>query len=154
MEYGKSSNLTKKPELIDHIGLDLWITAQTWRQRLIREMAKQGYDWFDGAPGMLTMHIGPNGISQTALQSKTSLTKQAVQQLLDKLERDDIIVRTQNPKDKRAKQVSFTKKGLAAFTLANRVKIQIQADYKKQLGQEQFDQLKQLLTQIKSINDQ
>jgi len=145
--------LTNKIELIDHIGLDLWHAAQSWRQRLIREMVKHGYDWFDGAPGMLTMHIGPNGISQSALQDKTALSKQAVQQLLDKLQRDDIVTRTQNPNDKRAKLVTFTKKGLDAFTLANRVKKKIEAEYEEQLGQDEFGHLKQLLTQIKSIND-
>ncbi|MCZ4272348.1 MarR family transcriptional regulator [Maritalea porphyrae] len=146
--------MTKKPELIDHIGLDLWSAAHSWRQRLIREMVIKGYDWFDGAPGMLTMHIGPNGISQTALQTKTSLSKQAVQQLLDKLERDGIIVRTQNPKDKRAKLVRFTDIGLQAFTLANEVKLNIESEYENHLGQEQFKLFKKFLAQVKKINDQ
>lgn len=145
--------MTNNVELIEHIGLDLWEAAQSWRQKLVKEMSNRGYEWFDGAPGMLTMHIGPNGISQSALQNKTALSKQAVQQLLDKLERDDIIVRTKNPNDKRAKFVVFTRKGLEAFDLANKVKMQIEAEYKEQLGQNQFNLLKQLLAQIKSAND-
>ena len=140
-------------ELIDHIGLDLWRAAKSWKQLLTDQMVAAGDEWYAGAPGMLTMHIGPNGISQSKLQDRAQLSKQAVQQLLDKLEQDGVIERAPHPTDKRAKLVRFTKVGLSALLLANRIKQQIEQDYREALGEDQFATLQAALKKLNAMND-
>lgn len=114
-------------------------------------MVALGHNWYAGAPGAVTMHIGPIGINQSKLQANLLMSKQAVQQLLDKLEHDGVIERVPDPKDRRAKIVQFTKIGLQAFAAANQIKRDIEAKYRTALGEDEFETLRQCLRKIADI---
>lgn len=130
---------------IDHIGIALWSAAQAWRARMQAEMAARGYPWHLGARGEVLAHLGPSGISQALLTERMGHSKQAVQQLLDQLEVDGVVARVPDPVDKRARRVVLTDLGLADFAERNRVKTQIEADYRARLGPEAFAALQKAL---------
>lgn len=138
----------QQPELIEHIGWDLWRATQVWKHRFNAEMIKRGFTWFGEARANLLPHISYRGIAQIELAHKAGMTKQAVQQHLDDLVKDGVIERIADPKDARRKQVHFTAKGLYTLAVANEVKQAIEEDYRRLIGSAAMDNLKQALTLI------
>lgn len=133
--------LDENPQAIEHVGIALHRAAQAWKGRMQAEMAARGYPWHLGARGEVLAHLGPSGIGQVMLAERMVLSKQAVQQLLDQLEADGVIARQPDPQDGRARRVVLTALGLKDFAERNRVKQEIEADYRARLGAEAFDAL-------------
>lgn len=121
-------------ESIEHVGIALWRAATAWRTRFREEMARRGYPWHLGAAGEVLAHLGPSGISQAVLAQRMGMSKQAVQQLVDRLEAQGVVARVDEPADRRARRVVLTALGLEDFAERNRVKRAIEADYREQLG--------------------
>ena len=135
---------------IDHIGWWLWRAATIWKTRFAEEMVAAGHGWYAEARSSLVPYIGPNGTRQAELVRRIGLTKQAVQQLVDDLEREGVVVRRPDPHDQRAKIVAFTNKGLAAQRDANRIKRSIETAWRERLGVTDIDQLELLLRRIEA----
>ena len=134
--------------LDDHIGLDLWRAATSWRNRLHAEMISRGHSWYGDARSAVAAHLDPRGMSQAELVRRMGLTKQAVQQLLDGLEADGIIARQADPADGRTRRVVYTRRGLAAVKDAVSVKRAIERDYRQKLGDEQLHLLRSALRKL------
>lgn len=132
----------------DHIGWDLWQATFAWKDRYTQEMIDRGFEWYGEARANLMQHIPAQGIAQAEIVAKTNLTKQAVQQLLDDLENDDVITRIPDPDDSRRKKVVLTKNGEQAFRTANKVKVNLEMEYRKMLGDRAFNSLKRSLDKI------
>jgi DNA-binding MarR family transcriptional regulator len=137
------------PELLDHIGIDLWRAAHAWKQAFDAGMIDRGYAWFGQARAALIPHIGRKGIRQADLVERLGMTKQAVQQLLDELAADGIVERRPDPADRRGRIVVFAAAGKQALADANLVKRQVESDFRKRLGPER---LKSLSEALKIIN--
>lgn len=148
MKPEKSDHPSSQPELIDHIGLDLWRATQGWKSRYVARMVDLGFPYFAEARGGLIAHIDRAGTAQADLVVKAGMTKQAVQQLLDELERDGVVRRVADPADARRKIVEFTDAGDAALEAANGIKRQLEEDYRGLLGGPGLETLKVALTKI------
>ncbi|WP_306259018.1 MarR family winged helix-turn-helix transcriptional regulator [Pararhizobium sp. IMCC21322] len=144
---------TTSPELIDHIGWDLWRVTEGWKNRFTTDMVVRGFGWFGEARGNLLQHIGRNGVAQTALAAKAGMTKQAVQQHLDDLVRDGAIERVPDPDDARRKIIRFTALGFEAMTVANDVKRTIEDEYRHLIGGDAMDGLTDALRAIIAHQD-
>ncbi|MES0812482.1 MarR family transcriptional regulator [Roseibium sp. SCPC15] len=134
----------------DHIGWNLWQAAAAWKTRFTREMVAKGHDWYGEARGALLQHLPSDGIRQNALTRLSGMTKQAIQQHLDELEKDGIVTRENDPDDKRKKRVLLTEDGWQAVRDAAEVKFQIENFYADALGR---DALNNLRTSLKIIID-
>lgn len=144
---------TTAPEVIDHIGWDLWRVTEGWKRRFTADMVARGFSWFGEARGNLVQHIGRNDIAQTALAAKAGMTKQAVQQHLDDLVRDGAIERVPDPNDARRKIIRFTALGFEAMTVANDVKRNIEDEYRQLIGAEAMHGLTEALRSIIAHQD-
>lgn len=142
---------TDPPELIDHIGWDLWTASDAWSSAFTARMVAAGHPWFAEARAALIPHIGRTGTDQALLSQRAGLTKQAVQQHLDDLTRDGIVHRQRDPRDARRKRVLLTQDGLNMLTLANSVKREIEAEYAEALGQDRFQHLLALLAELRAV---
>jgi DNA-binding MarR family transcriptional regulator len=60
-------------------------------------------------------HITTEGVRLTELADKLGVTKQAVGPLVDDLEREEIVERIDDPDDRRAKLIRWTKRGERAL---------------------------------------
>ncbi|MEM7025306.1 MAG: MarR family winged helix-turn-helix transcriptional regulator [Pseudomonadota bacterium] len=132
----------------DHIGWLLWRAAMIWKERFAEEMVRAGHAWYAEARSSVVPYVGPDGTRQAELVRRMGLTKQAVQQLVDDLEREGVVLRLPDPHDQRAKIVAFTGKGLAARRDAERIKRTIEADWRRRLGADDMAQLERLLRGI------
>jgi len=141
MTLVKSLDYERYPELLDHVGWRLWRVAQLWKTDFDAKMIAKGYPWFGEARAAVVAHLDRGGTRQALLAKRLGLSKQAVQQFVDELERDGIVERKPDPDDSRAKIVTFTAHGRKALADANIVKRRIEADYTKRLGRVRFQQL-------------
>lgn len=142
----KLPDAKSQPDLIDHIGWDLWNATQAWKHRFTQEMVERGFPWYGEARGGLIHLIGARGIAQADLAAKARMTKQAVQQHLDDLVIDGVVERIPDPSDARRKIVHYTQAGIHALREANNVKRAIEADYRATLGDASMAALKSALS--------
>ena len=136
------------PELIDHIGWDLWQATDAWKRRFTREMVKRGHAWYGEARGALIRHIDRKGVAQSVLTERAGMTKQAVQQHLDDLVGDGVVERKPDPGDARRKLIGFTAAGRRALADANKVKREIERDYIRVIGKQDAEALQRALRAI------
>ncbi len=122
------------PELIDHIGWDLWQATDAWKRRFTRAMVERGHAWYGEARGALIRHIDRKGVAQSVLTDRAGMTKQAVQQQLDELVNDGVVERKADPDDARRKLIGFTTRGRRALKDANEIKREIEQDYFRAIG--------------------
>lgn len=136
------------PPSIDHVGWRLWCASQAWKERFVAGMLASGHHWYAEARSSIIPHLDREGTRQGTLAQRMGLSKQAVQQLVDDLEREGIVERRQDPVDRRGKIVTFTQKGLKALSDANRVKREVEADFCNKLGEADFATLDDLLQRV------
>ena len=141
MTLVKSLDYEKYPELLDHVGWRLWRAAQLWKTDFDAKMVAMGHAWFGEARAAVITHLDRGGTRQAVLAKRLGLSKQAVQQFVDELEKDGIVERKPDPDDSRAKMVTFTAHGRRALADANIAKRRIEAAYLRRLGKVEFDQL-------------
>lgn len=136
---------------IDHIGWRFWSTTQAWKERYTAGMLAAGHQWYAEARSSIMPFLDRTGTRQVELVRRMGLSKQAVQQLIDDLERDGIVERQPDPSDRRGKIVMLTQRGLDAQADANRVKRQIEADIRARLGDQDFQTLERLLKRLETL---
>jgi len=136
------------PPSLDHLGWRLWLASQVWKKQFLEGMLASGHHWYAEARSSIIPYLDREGTRQGVLVQRMGLSKQAVQQLVDDLEREGIVERRPDPTDRRGKIVAFTAKGLKAQSDANDVKRRVEARYKAKLGKADFDTLDSLLRRI------
>jgi len=134
--------------LVDHIGVDLWQAAEAWRNQLHSQMVERGHAWYGDARGAIAANLHPSGLPQSELVSRMGLSKQAVQQLLDRLEDDGIIRRVSDPEDRRGKRVEYTAVGQVALRDAIKIKRRMESELRARLGERAFESLRAALRDV------
>src|SRR5262249_978463 len=105
------------------------------------------------AQANLIAHLDTTGTRITTLAERANISKQAVGQLVLELEERGYIERTVDEKDRRAVLIKLTRRGWEFLQDGNQVKREIEAEYSAILGEEGFQSLKQLLTQVIESED-
>ncbi len=136
------------PPSIDHVGWRLWCASQAWKEQFVAGMLASGHHWYAEARSSIIPYLDRKGTRQGVLVQRMGLSKQAVQQLIDDLEKEGIVERRPDPEDRRSKIVAFTTKGLKAQSDANRVKREVEATFRAKLGEEDFDKFDDLLRRL------
>jgi DNA-binding MarR family transcriptional regulator len=95
------------------LGALLADAQESWRRALAEALARRNAPHL-GAGADLLGHLSLSGLSQSLLAERMGLTKQAIQQSLDQLEKLGLIRREPDPVDRRAKYVVLTEAGLYA----------------------------------------
>jgi DNA-binding MarR family transcriptional regulator len=140
--------MAKGTELIEHVGWDLWRAADAWRAQFTQGMLAKKHSWYANARSVLLAHIDRDGVPQRLLAERAGLSKQAVKQFIDELERDGIVARRQDPQDARGKIIGYTTAGLRALDDANDIKRSIERDYASRLGADNLRLLKHCLAEL------
>ena len=136
------------PPLIDHVGWRLARLFRQWKTRFDAEMVARGHGFMAEARGAVIGHLRPAGASQTAIAQALGISKQAVQQFVDELEREGVVARIGNPADARGKLVVLTPRGAEAIRAGNAVKREIEARYRLRLGESGFAALMEGLDRL------
>lgn len=94
-----------------------------------------------GAGAELLAQVSLAGVSQSLLAERMGLTKQAIQQSLDQLEKLALIRREMDPVDRRAKYVVLTQAGLYALELRRDAEKEAERTLRGALGKKALKQL-------------
>ncbi|MCK8784281.1 MarR family transcriptional regulator [Roseomonas sp. NAR14] len=92
------------------LGPKLMAVAQSWRRVIAQALADEGLSDASALPLALLLREG-DGIRQGELAERLGLEGTSVVRVLDNLERDGLIHRQEDPRDRRAKQVFLTEDG-------------------------------------------
>lgn len=86
-------------------------------------------------------HITREGVRLTAIADKLGVTKQAIGPLVDDLEREGIVERVDDPDDRRAKRIRWTRKGERALLHGLGVLADLERELATSVGQARMGQL-------------
>ena len=95
---------------------------------------KRGYTQLQNSFGTVITHLPLEGARLTDLADSAGLTKQAMGQLVDELEKLSYVERVSDPTDGRAKMVRFTKSGLQLVRDGRDVVSEVWAQYEDLVG--------------------
>jgi DNA-binding MarR family transcriptional regulator len=104
----------------------------------------------DLVPAHLTVlrYPGPEDRRPSDLAADARMTKQAMNYLLGQMERLGYLTRRDDPDDQRSKRVHLTNRGDAAVRTIRATVGQVEDELERELGHEQFRQLRHLLIEV------
>ena len=84
----------------------------------------------------ITRHLSEGGSRLTELAESAGMTKQAMSDLVRQCEAWDLVVRTADPHDKRARRVVFTSTGLLWLDAFRRAVAQAETEFQQAVGED------------------
>ncbi len=128
-----------------NIGVLLQQLSRNFERRARSTLSTRGHTRLQPSHQVVLTSLGLEGSRLTALAHKAGMTKQAMGQIVDDLERLGYVERTPDPGDGRAKIVRFTAAGLEFVCDSAEVITQIWSDYGALIGEKELDQLQRTL---------
>jgi DNA-binding MarR family transcriptional regulator len=152
----KSTDATFRAELDrrkrESVGQLLFKCARLWNEAaLARVRAQPGAPAVRASHTALFPHIDLDGIRLTDIASRAGVTKQAVGQTIDDLERMGIVERLSDPKDGRAKLVRFSARGRRGLLHGLGVLREIEAELASKIGRSRMRALHELLARTLAV---
>lgn len=130
------------------IGALLRVPAHAIHRRLIKELNAAGFDDIALPHIAVFQFPGPDGARPGTLAERAGMSKQAMNQLLRSLEGLGYVTRCSAPDEGRARIVRFTKRGHAAYAKIYEVLLEIELEWRAELGASCFDEFKKILSRI------
>lgn len=146
-----SSDLTQ--EDIEHyrrnnIGQSLLDVAKDFQRSALEGFAAKGHRHLQAAHQSVLSFLSLDGTRLTELAARAGMTKQAMGQLVDDVERLGYVERVPDPSDGRAKIVRFTRKGRLLIKTGTEIGADIQAHYATLIGEQKMTHLRELLEEL------
>jgi len=129
------------------IGALLRLPAVVIQRRLIAELNRAGFEELRLPHMAVLQYPGPDGFRPTELAERTGMSKQAMNQLLQSLERWGYLHR-RKAKDGNATIVESTERGRAVWDQMVASLYQIEHEWREALGDEHFFLLKDMLAKV------
>jgi DNA-binding MarR family transcriptional regulator len=130
------------------IGALLRVPAQAIHRRIIAGLHHAGFGELRLPHMGVLQYPGPDGSRPSELAERAGMSKQAMNQLLQSLERLGYLSRRDVKEDQRARLVHFTARGRAAWAKIHEILAEIEAEWRTTLGEKDFRRLKALLCKV------
>ena len=115
---------------------------------LHRRLDKHGYTTIRESHGCVFRFIDAEGSRLTDLADSANLTKQAVGEVVDDLERLGYVERAPHPVDGRAKIIRLTEQGQEGQAAARRIFADIERELAQRFGERRMATLREVLEEI------
>ncbi|MDQ3720470.1 MAG: MarR family transcriptional regulator [Actinomycetota bacterium] len=115
---------------------------------LHRRLHAEGFEEIRPSHGCVFRFIEPEGTRLTVLADHSALTKQAVGEVADDLERLGYVERTPDPQDGRAKLICLTPRGEHSRAAALRIMGDIEAEWAERYGADRISTMRELLEEL------
>ena len=112
---------------------------------MLNAMHAAGFTDLVPAHSAVLRYPGPHGRRPSDVAAEAGMSKQAMNYLLRELEDLGYLVRRVDPEDKRSRRIELTDRGMAARDILRTTVSAIENDMARELGPEEFAQLKTLL---------
>lgn len=133
------------------VGALLRIPREAATRRVLAGLAAAGFGDVRPAHFTVFQHMPPEGIRLTELADAALLTKQSMGYLVDDLEALGYLERIADPADRRAKVVRMTAKGREVESTVRNTIREIEADWARRMGNEDYQRLLQLLRELITV---
>jgi DNA-binding MarR family transcriptional regulator len=134
------------------IGALLRAPVDAIRTRMLAGLHDAGFTDLVPAHFAVLRYPGPENRRPADCAAEAGMTKQAMNYLLGQLERLGYLTRQHDREDQRSKRIHLTKRGFAAAQNIRQTVRQIETELQRELGPNQFAQLRQLLTQLNATD--
>jgi DNA-binding MarR family transcriptional regulator len=135
--YRLSNNL---PRLLREFSRD-------FERRIWQRLASRGYPDIRPSHSQVFANLGMGSVRVTELAERAQVTQQAMGKMLKELERMGYVVRDVDPRDKRAREIRLTGKGIQLAQDSLAVVEEIHAQYAEKIGARELRDLEQQLRQ-------
>lgn len=136
---------TEVPPLI---GALLRVPSQAIHRRLIDGLNDAGFNELRLPHMAVFQYPGPDGARPSELAARAGMSKQAMNQLLQSLERYGYIRRDDAASGGRARVITSTERGRAVWDTMVNILFDIEQEWRETLGDEVFFKLKELLAEV------
>ena len=126
-----------------HIGRSLVRAARAFNSRALAKLQALGHGDLGMAHLNVLPHLDVQGTRIVTLAERAGMTKQAAGQLVAELERWGYVERRPDPQDGRAQRIVFTASGWEYLQQAQRIKREIEAEYRAALGEQGWQALQE-----------
>jgi DNA-binding MarR family transcriptional regulator len=130
------------------IGALLTIPTGELRRRVDAAIANEGFSDYRVTHQAVFQWLSPDGDRITDLAERVGMTRQSMSELVDYLVARGYLERMPDPSDRRAVLVRRTEKGWAINAIARRVVEETQEEWRRALGEKEFQTLLQLLRRL------
>lgn len=98
-------------------------------------------------------HITSDGVRLTEIADKLGVTKQAIGPLVDDLEREGVVERVDDPDDRRAKRIRWTRKGQRALLHGLGILASLESELAREIGKARLADLADTCERIIAVLD-
>ena len=131
-----------------HLDGELWSAFQAFHGRVSAQLAKRGHDGLTGAQAGVIAQIEPLGTRASVVAERMGISKQAVSQFIDELERIGYVERVPDPLDARAKLVRCTRKGVRYHRDVKAAREAIEKEVLPHIGPRGLEELRSQLQRV------
>jgi len=132
-----------------NVGQPLMEVAKDFQKRALALFYEFGHTGLQPSHQAVLNYLRLSGTRLTDLAEQASMTKQAMGQLVDELERLGYVTRRPDPTDGRAKIVQFTEQGLELIHDGRKIVAAIQMDYAELIGDKKLSVLRDTLKELR-----
>lgn len=143
-----SESPTKQIDIEKSVGFLLAKAYQ--RACLIFKEEFEGYDLTSQQFGLLGFLWQEDGITQAELSAKSQIDRTTMGGLIDRLEKEGLVVRRSHPEDRRAYRICLTEKGKALEPELTPLAFNAQGKFIAKLDPQEVETLKSLLEKLRS----
>jgi DNA-binding MarR family transcriptional regulator len=135
-----------------NLGLLLFVPYRAMESEVLAELRAHGHS-LTTSQARVFQRIGPQGSRPGELAEAAQLTKQTLSSILDQLESAGYVARVPDPSDGRGRLVTITPAGRELVELSLPVVRAIEAAWTEHLGPTRTRQLRETLTELRTITD-
>ncbi|NBH07901.1 MarR family winged helix-turn-helix transcriptional regulator [Amycolatopsis sp. SID8362] len=118
------------------------------QRELFATLAAQGFDDLKPRHGAVLAYLDDGGVRATELSRSSGQHKQIIGTLVDELEALGYVERRPDPRDRRAKLICPTGRGLAQMRAADAIMAAIQRRHEERVGPRDYQEFKRVLIDI------
>lgn len=142
-----------KNEQTDHVDIGSsigFLLAKAYQRACV--LFKEEFEGYDLTPrqfGLLGFLWQQDGLSQAELSAKSQIDRTTMGGVIDRLEKEGLVMRCSHPEDRRAYRICLTEKGRALEPVLTPLAARAQENFVARLSAEEQETLKQLLDKIR-----
>jgi DNA-binding MarR family transcriptional regulator len=116
--------------------------------RLLEQLAERGHPEVRSSHGNVFQYLDDDGTRVSLLAERAQVSKQAMAQLVARLEAHGYVERVPDPRDGRAKLVRATDRGREVYAIAREMMSEVEARLAERLGEAKLRRLRALLAEL------
>ena len=131
-----------------HIGRLLRDAFGRFEAALLAGLRAEGVEDLRPTHNNVLRFLSPGGTRASTLAERSGLTRQALTQIVDDLERLGFVERRPDPADRRAKLDVYTDRGREAFEAARGIIDGIEREWERRVGERRYAALRAALERV------